>query len=226
MSIESRSLATSLFKALDLLGLLNARTSGIGIAGIVEEMGLPRSSLLRMLDSLAHYGFVERDEARVYRVTSKFRDWRLEDGDERLKTRHRSLMRRIADEVGEMAVLGRLQGRRILHVSHEEPDCRVRVIPPEGRTFAIDRMAMGKLILSQRPDLVPNDCSEGLLAEITKAGKEGFAWNRGESEEGIIAWGIWLGEPSPLTPMLAVTWPDFRFSEDSLAKVKEIMGSE
>ena len=65
MSIESRSLATSLFKALDLLGLLNARTSGIGIAGIVEEMGLPRSSLLRMLDSLAHYGFVERDEARV-----------------------------------------------------------------------------------------------------------------------------------------------------------------
>ena len=157
MSIESRSLATSLFKALDLLGLLNARTSGIGIAGIVEEMGLPRSSLLRMLDSLAHYGFVERDEARVYRVTSKFRDWRLEDGDERLKTRHRSLMRRIADEVGEMAVLGRLQGRRILHVSHEEPDCRVRVIPPEGRTFAIDRMAMGKLILSQRPDLVPND---------------------------------------------------------------------
>ena len=226
MSIESRSLATSLFKALDLLGLLNARTSGIGIAGIVEEMGLPRSSLLRMLDSLAHYGFVERDEARVYRVTSKFRDWRLEDGDERLKTRHRSLMRRIADEVGEMAVLGRLQGRRILHVSHEEPDCRVRVIPPEGRTFASDRMARGKLFLSQRPDLVPNDCSEGLLAEITKAGKEGFAWNRGESEEGIIAWGTWLGEPSPLTPMLAVTWPDFRFSEDSLAKVKEIMGTE
>jgi DNA-binding IclR family transcriptional regulator len=226
MSIESRSLATSLFKALDLLGLLNARTSGIGIAGIVEEMGLPRSSLLRMLDSLAHYGFVERDEARRYRVTSKFRDWRVEDGDERLKTRFRSLMRRIADEVGEMTVLGRLQGRRIRHISHEEPDCRVRVIPPEGRTFAIDRMAMGKLILSQRPDLVPNDCSEGLLAEITKAGADGFAWNRGESEEGIIAWGTWLGEPSPLTPMLAVTWPDFRFSEDSLAKVKEIMGSE
>jgi DNA-binding IclR family transcriptional regulator len=189
-------------------------------------MGLPRSSLLRMLDSLAHYGFVERDEARRYRVTSKFRDWRVEDGDERLKTRFRSLMRRIADEVGEMTVLGRLQGRRIRHISHEEPDCRVRVIPPEGRTFAIDRMAMGKLILSQRPDLVPNDCSEGLLAEITKAGADGFAWNRGESEEGIIAWGTWLGEPSPLTPMLAVTWPDFRFSEDSLAKVKEIMGSE
>ena len=209
-----------------MLGLLNARTSGIGIAGIVEEMGLPRSSLLRMLDSLAHYGFVERDEARRYRVTSKFRDWRVEDGDERLKTRFRSLMRRIADEVGEMTVLGRLQGRRIRHISHEEPDCRVRVIPPEGRTFAIDRMAMGKLILSQRPDLVPNDCSEGLLAEITKAGADGFAWNRGESEEGIIAWGTWLGEPSPLTPMLAVTWPDFRFSEDSLAKVKEIMGSE
>lgn len=223
MSIESRSLATSLFKSLDLLGLLNARANGLSIAVIVEEMGLPRSSLLRMLDSLAHYGFVERDGARVYRVTSKFRDWRVEDGDERLKARYRPLMRRIADEVGEMAVLGRLQGRRMGHISHEEPNCRVRVIPPEGRTFAIDQMAMGKLILSQRPDLVPIDCSKMSLAEIEKAGKEGFAWNRGESEEGIIAWGTWLEEPSPLGPMLAVTWPDFRFSEDSLAKVKAIL---
>jgi len=46
MSIESRSLATSLFKALDLLSLLNALAGGAKIAEIVEEMELPRSSLL------------------------------------------------------------------------------------------------------------------------------------------------------------------------------------
>lgn len=223
MSIESRSLATSLFKALDLLGLLSVRSNGAGIAEIVEEMALPRSSLLRMLDSLIHYGFVERDASRLYRVTSKFREWRVEDGDERLKARYRPLMRRIADEVGEMAVLGRLQGRRIRHLHFEEPDCRVRVTPPTGRTFAIERMAMGKLVLSQRPDLIPEDCPTDSLAEIEDAGNEGFAWNRGESEEGIVAWGTWLGEPSPLTPMLAVTWPDFRFSEESLEAVKALI---
>jgi len=223
MSIESRNLATSLFKALDLLSLLNARAGGAKIAEIVEEMELPRSSLLRMLDSLIHYGFVERDELRCYRVTSKFRDWRVEDRDERLKAQYRPLMRRIADEVGEMAVLGRLQGRKIRHLHYEEPDCRVRVTPPSGRTFAIERMAMGKLALSQRPDLIPDDCSKESLAEIEEAGKQGFAWNRGESEEGIVAWGTWLGEASPLAPMLAVTWPDFRFSEDALVNVKSIL---
>ena len=97
------------------------------------------------------------------------------------------------------------------------------MIPPTGRVFAIERMAIGKLVLSQRPDLVPDGCSEASLAEIEKAGKQGFAWNRGESEEGIVAWGTWIGEPSALTPMLAVTWPDFRYSEESLEKVKAIL---
>ncbi len=225
MSIETRSLATSLFKALDLLSVLNARASGAGIAEIVEAMGLPRSSLIRILDSLIHYGLVARDEHKRYQVTLKFHEWRFEDGDERLKSKFSPLMKRIASEVGEMAVLGRLEGRRIRHLHFEEPDCRVRVIPPTGRKFAMERMAMGKLALSQRSDLIPDSCSKGLLDEIEMAGKQGFAWNRGESEEGIVAWGTWLGETSPLTPMIAVTWPDFRFSEKSLEKVKALLGS-
>lgn len=223
--METKGLATSLFKALDTLNLLSARTGGVLIGEVVGEMGLPRSSLIRILDSLIHYGLVERDAKRRYRVTSKFREWRLEDRDEQLISKYRSLLRKIADEVGEMAVLGRLQGRRIFHLHYEEPNCRVRVMPPVGRAFAIEKMAMGKLALSQRPDLIPENCSRALRKEIESAGKDGFAWNRSESEEGIMAWGTWLEDPSPLSAMIAVTWPVFRFSEKALSQVKKLLST-
>lgn len=224
MSMETKHLATSLFKALDALTLVSSKgRGGLGIAEAVEAMNLPRSSLIRMFDSLIHYGLIERNEERRYRVTEKFYDWKAEDSGAQLVKQYLPLMKRITDEVGEMTVLGRLVGRRIDHLHYEEPDIRVRVIPPVGRKFVLHTMAMGKLALSVRPDLVPEDASVSLLSEIEAAKKSGAAWNRGDSEDGIIAWGTWLGEPSPLTPMLAVTWPDFRFSEGALKSVKALV---
>jgi DNA-binding IclR family transcriptional regulator len=223
MSTDSRGLATSLFKALDTLNMLSARPGGLAIREVVEGMGLPRSSLIRILDSLMHYGLVERGEDKRYRVTGKFREWRLASRDDDLVADYREVMRRIADRVGEMAILGQIQGRLIRHLHYEEPDCRVRVAPPIGRKIPLERMAMGKLVLSQRPDLLPKDCSPVLRREIELARELGEAWNRGESEAGIVAWGTWLGPPSPLTPMIAVTWPDFRFSEAALSEVKRLL---
>ena len=122
-----------------------------------------------------------------------------------------------------MAVLGRLRGRNIFHLHCEEPDCRVRVSPPVGRDFDIEKMAMGKLALSQRPDLMPQPTPDSLRAEVEAAGQSGCAWNRGESEEGIIAWGTWLQDPSPLSAMIAVTWPEFRYADEALNRVKRIL---
>ena len=222
--METKHLATSLFKALDVLTLVSSKGSaGVVIGEVVEAMSLPRSSLIRMLDSLIHYGLVERTSERRYVVTSKFYDWKAEDTNGLLVKQFGPLMKRITEEVGEMTVLGRLVGRRMEHLHYVEPEIRVRVIPPVGRTFQLHTMAMGKLALTVRPDLIPEDATNGLKKEIGEAAKDGFAWNRGDSEDGIIAWGTWLGEPSPLSPLLAVTWPDFRFSEKALKQVRKIL---
>ena len=186
-------------------------------------MALPRSSLIRMLDSLIHYGLIERTNDRRYVVTAKFHQWKAEDAGAQLIKRFLPLLKQITNEVGEMTVLGRLVGRKIEHLHYEEPDLRVRVIPPVGRKFVLHTMAMGKLAISVRPDLMPETAKPALKNEIVEASRSGYAWNRGDSEDGIIAWGTWLGEPSPLTPMLAVTWPDFRFSVKALKHVKQML---
>ena len=224
MSTETKHLATSLFKALDVLTFVSSKgQGGAAIGEVMDVMSLPRSSLIRMLDSLIHYGLVRRTIDRRYAVTSKFYDWKAEDSAGQLVKQFSPLMKRITDEVGEMTVLGRLVGRRIEHLHYVEPELRVRVIPPVGRTFQLHTMAMGKLALTVRPDLIPDNATPRLKKEIRAAAEDGFAWNHGDSEDGIIAWGTWLGEPSPLTPMIAVTWPDFRFSEQALRKVKKIL---
>jgi len=223
MSTKSKDLATSLFKALDVLTVLGAQSVGVSIGELVDTLGLPRSSLVRILNSLIYYGFVSRSEDRKYSVTDDFRSWRSEGVGNSLVVRYQPLMRRICEEVGEMVVLGRLEGRNIKHLHYEEPNQRVRVVPPVNRKFELRAMAMGKLAISVREDLMPKNASGGFMKEIELVRKQGYAWNRGESEEGIIAWGTWLEAPSPLSPMLAVTWPDFRFNEDVLGCVKRAL---
>jgi DNA-binding IclR family transcriptional regulator len=226
-SLDSGSnLATSLFKALDLLTLVASRSGGWPIARLVEQMELPRSSVIRMLDSLIHYGLVERDDARSYRATQKFRDWRMEDPDEGLRLQFLPLMRRLTEELGEMTVLGCLRGRRIAHLHHVEPDRRVRVAPPAGRRFETRRLAMGKLAMSCRPDWLPGDLSASERSELDEVRQSGYAWNRGESEPDIVAWATWLGKPSSMTPMIAITWPTFRFSEAAWLRARELLRLE
>lgn len=226
MSKETRQLATSLFKGLDLLSVITVHPDGVGIQELVSVMSLPRTSLLRLLDSLVHYGLVARDGARRYHVTDTFREWRREDPDQHLKDRYAPMMRRITNRLGEMTTLGRLSGRGFRHIHCEEPDCRVRVTPPVGRQFAIEKMAMGKLVLGIRPDLIPKEMPPEYLEDLAEIKEQGFAMNLAESEDAIVAWATWLGEPSPLTPLFAVTWPDFRFSEDSMQMAIELLEEE
>jgi len=224
--MDSRKFATSLFKALDLLTLLSSRGRRMSVAHIVDVMGLLRSSILRLLDSLIHYGLVDRDSERQYYVTTKFQHWRMADLNEQQIARYRPAMQRISMEVEEMALLGRFEGRSIRYLHCEEPKRRVRVSPPMGKRYDLEVTAMGKLIMSQRPDLIPHNCSEKLKREIEEAGRLHYAWNIRESEPDIITWATWLGNASVLTPLLVVGWPDSRYTEASLQKAKAILEEE
>jgi DNA-binding IclR family transcriptional regulator len=224
--MSSRKFATSLFKALDILTLLSSNGARFKIKEIVGALALPRSSVLRMIDSLMHYGLVERDADREYHVTKQFQQWRMGDWNEQQVALLRPMMKRISVEVEELALLGILEGRHIRYVHFEEPHRRVRVAPPMGKRYDLEVTAMGKLLMSQRPDLIPSNCSAKLKKEIEEARRNNFAWNIRESEPDVITWATWAGTPSTLTHLLVVAWPDFRYAPESLAKAKAIIKDE
>ena len=76
--INERGIVQGLEKGLDLLAFLN-RGKRLSAADIVRGIGLPRTTTLRLLDTLAANGFVERSRRdRRYQLTVKVRT--LSDG--------------------------------------------------------------------------------------------------------------------------------------------------
>lgn len=76
--ISERGIVQGLEKGLDLLAFLN-RHGRLSAAEIVRGVGLPRTTALRLLDTLSANGFIERSRVdRCYQLTIKVRT--LSDG--------------------------------------------------------------------------------------------------------------------------------------------------
>jgi DNA-binding IclR family transcriptional regulator len=208
----SRQLATSLFKALDVLSAVAQNASGVTMADLTHTLPLPRTSILRILQSLETYGLIER-EGRSFRVTSGFHAWTSPDPCAALRQRMRARLERLSRELKELIVLGVAEGNRLRHVDFVEFEHQLVVRPGLVLRHPLHRSAMGKLLLSQRPDLCARLKDAALLSEIDEARRVGHAWNRGETESGIIAVAAWAEPASPISAMIAVNWPTFRFSE-------------
>jgi len=219
VSTTPRHLATSLIKGLDVLGLVARHPDGLTLQEISALLPMPRTSILRILVTFEHYGLMERQD-RSFVPTTQFRQWSSGDPDRLLREAHHGALEAINAKTKELVMLGVLDGGKLRHVDHVEGRQVIRVDPVLVAAHALETAAMGKLLLSQRPDLAAHIKNLRIKKEIEEAGTTGIAWNREESTPGIIAVATWAGKPSPSTPVISVSWPVFVFSE---AKAKDAL---
>ncbi len=206
-------IATSLVKALDLLSALSHEPDGISVRGLVDRFQQPRSSLVRIAQTLVAYGLVEKADG-VYRVTEGFRDWASADGSLSLRRRFRPVLEDLSRELGELVVLGVIDGKKVRFVDYIESPSAVRVSPDPLKRHALPLTAMGKLYLSVRPDLVRElGLSARQRGEIVDAARDGLAWNRGGTDPDLVVLALWAAGTNPSSPMIGVSWPAFRFTE-------------
>lgn len=216
MSESIRHLATSLIKGLDVLGLIARHPEGLSIQEIGALLPMPRTSILRVLSTLEHYGLVER-KGKKNHPTAQFRGWVSGDPDRLLREKHHAALEAICAKTNELTILGVLDGGKLRHVDLVEGRQIIRLDPKLAAAHALETAAMGKLFLSQRVDLANRIKDARILAEIEEASHTGVAWNREESTPGVIAVATWTGRPSPSTPVISVSWPSFRFNEQKAA---------
>jgi DNA-binding IclR family transcriptional regulator len=95
-----------------------------------------------------------------------------------------------------------------------ESDHRVRVASAPATRHNIRHNALGKLFLSQRPDLAAGwvDCDPDFADELKTIRETGIAWNRGETVAGMVALACHGFDRAATEPKLAVAWPEARFS--------------
>lgn len=188
-------------KGLMLLEAMAKNGRGSGVTELANQLGLHKSNVHRLLQSLVHQGFVRRNpETRCYELTMKL--WELgAKVFNRLDVRQEALpfMKALADETQETVHLSILSGIDVLYIEKIDSPQPVRAYTIVGGRAPVQCVATGKVMLAWSDEeviaqVVPHmtkhtplsiTTKTELLKEMETIREQGFAINNGEWREQV-----------------------------------------
>lgn len=187
-----------------LLEVVAEKDQFFSLQSLVEETGLPKPTLHRMLQQLESAGMLQRDgDGRHYSTGLRLR--RLAETLLLNNTVHgarHAVLRRLVEEVGESCNLTSLSGAEVLYLDRVETPAPLRFYLHPGSRVPAHCSASGKLFLaqmspSQRRRLLEPVTLEkytertivepsALEAEIEQVRRDGYAMDREEFLPGLV----------------------------------------
>lgn len=186
-----------------ILESLSEKPQGAGLAEISAELGTPKNSTLRLLQTLVACGYVVREELPLlYRLSGKLLQiGQPHVGEVSLVECSLTAMRSLRDRVGETVQLGIPTGDEGVIIEKLESRSAIRIGVEIGLRFGLHSNAPGKTLLAHRDSEERDSTIKRLKLErftnrtITKASdlkaecerilREGFSEDWGEADEGI-----------------------------------------
>jgi DNA-binding IclR family transcriptional regulator len=140
-------------KALDILELLGDSSDGMSLTGIADALGRTKQEIFRVLVRLQERGYLVRDEAQFYRLSTKL----FELGSQHASTqsliaRAMPHMERLSRQLRESCHLNIVVQNRMLVVARAEGDADVMLAVRVGATFDLHRRVSGLAGLAMLPD--------------------------------------------------------------------------
>ena len=208
-----------------ILRILAKTTGGLSLGGIAKEASLPRSTVQRIIATLAEEGLVSigttsggirlgpEIQTLARAVITSPRD------------RFRPLLESIAKETGETVDLAVLRGGKMLFIDQVVGSQRLRTVSSIGETFPLTSTANGKaalacldefdatrLIMAELTDTDPKNRNlSELLAEVASIRGGELARDIGEHTDGISAVGFALADPNGEVHAISLPVPSSRF---------------
>jgi IclR family KDG regulon transcriptional repressor len=209
----------------------------LGVAELSNRLGMERSTVQRLVSSLADAGLLDQDP-----ISSKYRLglWLSELAGTMLKSRSlpelvKPYLGYLTNLMGESTYLGVLDRLSVLEVEEIPSAHMIQHSGWIGRRLPLHCTSSGKAILSTMPtdelketlaslDLQPFTSKtitdpEDLYQELVETRERGYAVDREEYENGTNAIAVALsaaGEAAPAA--IGVVGPSFRFTEDRIAE--------
>jgi DNA-binding IclR family transcriptional regulator len=174
----------------------------VSLKVLAAETGLHSSTAYRILDSMLHNGFVERDSAGKYRLGRKL----LSLGSRvsaRSDVRQIALpvMARLRDELGESVNLTIREGDEVVYIEKATPNRMMHVQQLVGSRAPLHVTAVGKLMLAMAgeeecrgyamrtnlPAYTRNTINNlpALLQQAEQLRNQGYAFDNEEAEIGV-----------------------------------------
>ena len=222
-----------------LLEIIAAKDQRYSLQALVEQTGLPKPTLHRMLQQLESAGLLQREgDGRHYGTGTRLR--RLAENlllnDSHHGARH-AVLRHLVDEVGESCNLTALSGGEVVYLDRVETAAPLRFYLHPGSRVPAHCSASGKVFLAQmsaaqRRRLLAHAPLEKYTAktitqlakverEIERVQREGYALDEEEFLPGLLCIAVQVPSDAGLSNLcIAVQAPSVRLST---AKAKQLL---
>jgi IclR family transcriptional regulator, KDG regulon repressor len=190
-------------RAFDILELLSDEKEGMGVTEIANHIGLNKSTVHRILMSMASRGYIERASGKgVYRNGLKLVDLAsVHLNSVELKTEARPFLRELTARMNLATHLAILDGAEAVYIDKVEVESSLRLYSQIGRRISVHCSALGKCLLSGLTDAEVADrlrkCAfkrhtgntlstrQALMRQVEAVRLRGYAVDDQEHEEGI-----------------------------------------
>jgi IclR family KDG regulon transcriptional repressor len=232
----------SVRRALRVLRCFRLEEPELGVTDIARELGLPKSTVHRLLATLEAEGFVHQLNGSRYVLGWKA--FELGAAVWAWNAMRQPVLRRLESLVtitGETGHLGVLDEGEVLYIEKVESPRPLRMPSAVGRRVPVHCTALGKTLLAgveselagrlirDRPlrSFTTNTITEPdtLLREIEQARSQGFAIDREEIEEGLMCVAApVVDEQGDTSAAISISGPASRITprlEDQIVAVRE-----
>jgi DNA-binding IclR family transcriptional regulator len=222
-------------RAVRILSLLKTEGREMTIAEIADATGWHKSSVHKLLVTLAHHGLLDRDETtKRYSLGFALAGYgRIALNNLDIRHAAKTFLRALVDYTGETTILSILRETKMVIVDVEEPQIQLRVSPTVGMRTPATTTSNGKAVLAYLPEDQVSEILriEGLPAmtkkSITKAGtmrvemaairERGYAIDSEEYQEGVTAVSAPVfNSRGQAMGTLSVVGPAFRMTKDKV----------
>lgn len=199
---ERDYLNKSLDKSLSILELFDSDNVELSVTDIARKCDTNPSSLYPILHTLEKYGYLSRNEDKLYRLGLTFtKKGRLVMDRLNLTTEAKSEIKKLRDEAERTVHLGYFSKNQIVYIDKVESTSGFRMYSSPGKTAPLHATALGKVVLAhlqkgRSKELLSEleftsytkntlTSEEELRKELECIRKRGYAIDDEEFEEGI-----------------------------------------
>ncbi|MGY6018424.1 IclR family transcriptional regulator [Streptomyces spinosirectus] len=225
-------------RTVELLELLAARGDRPArLQELADELGVPRSSMYALLQTLIGRGWVRTDiTGSLYGIGihALLTGTSYLDSDPRVRI-VRPYLDEASDALGETIHMGRLDGRDVAYLATRESHEYLRTISRVGRRLPAHVGALGKALLAERdaeelPEgpyeaMTPHTHTgrEALAADLDGIRARGYSIDREEGVLGIVGFGFALRYETPAQDAISCSVPVARLTPEHQERIVAVM---
>lgn len=232
---------STLSKGLLILETLSGAARPMGVSELSRQLGLTKSNVFRLLQTLTVLGYVSPTEDKQYRATLK--TWQVGRSvveNFNLREIAAPALALLSSETGETIYLAVLEGLNIVYIDKVDSLQPIRSWNPVAGAAPAYCVGTGKAILAAqytrlRGQLVGNlqKFTDHTLTSIQKLDKEmavtaarGYAIDRGEFREGVMSFGSAIYLPDgEVVAALGVSVPAVNLKDGDEARICNLVKS-